>query len=306
MNHSKEDSVTGAEKVFVNGRFLSAKRASISVFDRGLTYGDGLFETIRAYGGRPFALDRHLSRLRRGLDELGIPSITETNIEETINKLLRHNRLDSSDAYIRLTVTRGADYGGLLPSEDIKPSIIIIARKIDTRKIEVWQRDGVSVSLLVGYTPPLPHMKTLNYLPSLVAKMDAVKRGTVEGLFVQKGFVTEGTTSNIFTVKNGVLRTPPADGSILPGVTREIILELAERNRAPRSESPLTATELMECEEALISNSILEIVPVAGVDGRVIGNGRAGPTTRILQRAYRDLIIESDAHGVIKSSIRSR
>ncbi|MCP3676971.1 MAG: branched-chain amino acid aminotransferase [Deltaproteobacteria bacterium] len=294
MKHSKKDSVTGAEKVFVNGRFLSAKRASISVFDRGLTYGDGLFETIRAYEGRLFALDRHLSRLRRGLDELGIPPITETSIEEMINKLLRHNRLDSSDAYIRLTVTRGTDYGGLLPSEDIIPSIIIIARKIDTRKIETWQRDGVSVSLLEGYPPPLPHMKTLNYLPSLVAKMDAVKKGTAEGLFVQEGFVTEGTTSNIFTVKQGVLRTPLADGTILPGVTREIILELAERSMVPWSESPITTTEIMESEEAFISNSILEIAPVIGVDGLFIGNGRSGSTTRLLQKAYRDLIIETD------------
>ena len=109
-----EDDLTDEARVFVNGAFLPANRATISVFDRGFTYGDGLFETIRAYNGRLFALDRHISRLHRSLDELAIPFIMESALEETINKLLKLNSLDNSDAYIRITVTRGADHGGLL------------------------------------------------------------------------------------------------------------------------------------------------------------------------------------------------
>jgi len=284
-----EDDITGEAVVFVNGTFLPANRASISVFDRGLSYGDGLFETIRAYNGHPFALDRHISRLRRGLDELAIPFIAETGIEETLEKLLNLNSLNSSDAYIRITITRGVDHGGLLPSEGIKPSIIILAKRVDTSKIGLWQREGVSVSLMEGYLPPLPQMKTLNYLPNLMAKMDSVRRGTDEGLFVRDGRITEGTTSNIFTVKNGILSTPPADGTILAGVTREIVLEVAERNGVPCRESPLTATAFMESDEAFISNAMVEIVPVVAVDGHHVGDGEVGPTIRLLQKAYTEM-----------------
>ncbi|MFQ5328652.1 MAG: aminotransferase class IV [Thermodesulfobacteriota bacterium] len=271
MNSSRtEDDLTDEARVFVNGAFLPSNRATISVFDRGLTYGDGLFETIRAYNGRPFALDRHISRLRRGLDELAIPFTTETAFEETITKLLKLNHLDSSDAYIRITVTRGADHGGLLPSEEIEPTIIIVAKRVDTSKIELWQRKGISVSFIEGYLPPLPHMKTLNYLPSLMAKMEAVRRGADEGLFVRNGLITEGTTSNIFTVKDGILSTPPADG-------------IACR------ESPLTVTEFLESDEAFMSNAIAEIAPVVAVDGHRVGDGEGGSTTRLLQRAYMEM-----------------
>lgn len=290
MNSSRtEDDLTDEARVFVNGAFLPSNRATISVFDRGLTYGDGLFETIRAYNGRPFALDRHISRLRRGLDELAIPFTTETAFEETITKLLKLNHLDSSDAYIRITVTRGADHGGLLPSEEIEPTIIIVAKRVDTSKIELWQRKGISVSFIEGYLPPLPHMKTLNYLPSLMAKMEAVRRGADEGLFVRNGLITEGTTSNIFTVKDGILSTPPADGAILPGITREIILELAKSNGIACRESPLTVTEFLESDEAFMSNAIAEIAPVVAVDGHRVGDGEGGSTTRLLQRAYMEM-----------------
>ena len=281
-----------AEVVFVNGAFLPAHEASISVFDRGFTYGDGLFETMRVYGGRPFALDRHLARLGAGLEALLLPPLGDNaNIEETIGELLRLNRLDEGDASIRLTVTRGIDYGGLVPDREPEPSTVIVARSIDTAAIRQWQERGVAAALVKGRPPSLAHVKTLNYLPHLFAKMEAVKRGAAEGLFVENGCVTEGATSNLFAFAGGRLRTPPADGSLLAGVTRGIIRELAAREAVPLDESPLPVEELLKSEEVFISNSLLEIVPLAEIDGTPIGRGSDFPVTGRFQSAYRELTL---------------
>ncbi|MFQ5586766.1 MAG: aminotransferase class IV, partial [Thermodesulfobacteriota bacterium] len=130
-----------------------------------------------------------------------------------------------------------------------------------------------------------------NDLPNLIAKMNAAKWGTSEGLFVEDGFITEGASSNLFIVSKGVLRTPPADSGILPGVMRETIIELAEREGVPWRESPISVDELKHSEEGFITNSVLEIVPVVSVEGYFVGDGKGGPVTRLLQKAYKNLVV---------------
>ena len=275
--------------VFLNGRFVSSARASVSVYDRGLLYGDGLFETMRAYRGVVFALEEHLERLQGSAGVLGIP-IPGYDWPKVLAALLRRNRLGSRDAWVRLTITRGPNEATLLPPAAPKPSAIIMTRAVDPAFRRIQQR-GVPVTLLPysrhGF---IPEHKSLNYLPGVVGKVLAARHGAHEGLFVRDGrFLTEGTTSSVFVVRKGALTTPPADG-ILPGVTRRLVLELAAVAGIRTTERNLTISNLRGADEAFLTSSVAEIVPIVQVDQARIGTGRPGPVTRKLQRLYRQAV----------------
>ena len=205
--------------VFLNGRIVDASRATVSVYDRGLLYGDGLFETMRAYKGVAFAIEEHFHRLRTSADILGLP-IPNLDWPATIAALLEKNGLARQDAWVRLTITRGPAEPRVLPPDLPKPTTIMMVRPLD-RDIAVHQKRGVKVALLPfsrhGF---IPEHKSLNYLPAVVGKVLASYHGAYEGIFVRSDHVlTEGTTTSVFIVRDGMLWTAP-EGGILPGVTR--------------------------------------------------------------------------------------
>jgi branched-chain amino acid aminotransferase len=272
--------------VFLNGRFAAASRASVSVYDRGLLYGDGLFETMRAYRGKVFALEEHLDRLARSARVLGLP-VPAYDWRATIAELLRRNALHRRDAWVRVTLTRGAADPDILPPVPPRPTAIVMVKPVDP-KLAAKQRRGVAVALLPysrhGF---IPEHKSLNYLPAVVGKVLAARHGAHEGLFVRnEHFLTEGTTSSLFVVQGKSLWTTPI-GGILPGVTRRRVLELAERAQFRTLERELTTTDLLEADEAFLTSSVAEIVPIIEVDQTRIGDGTPGPLTRKLQRLYR-------------------
>lgn len=278
---------SGPDYVFLNGRFVRSERAKVSVFDRGLLYGDGLFETMRAYQGVPFALEDHLHRLRRSAEVLGllVPGYDWAN---GIARLLLRNRLLASDAWVRMTITRGAAPPSVQPPADpTKPTAIIMARAVDDR-LRRLQRRGVAVKLLPysrhGF---IPEHKSLNYLPTVLGKTLAAWHGAAEGIFVrQDGVVTEGTTSSLFLVSDGILRTPPVAG-ILPGVTRRLVLQLAGRAGIPTAEEEIRPEDLGTADEAFLTSSVAEVVPAVRAEQDLVGSGRPGPLTRRVQRLYR-------------------
>jgi len=272
--------------VFLNGRYVPTARATVSVYDRGLLYGDGLFETMRAYSGKVFALAEHLLRLRRSAGVIGIP-LPEEDWEAVIGKLLRRNKLMDVDAWVRLTVTRGSQAPKVLPTETMRPTYFVLVRAVDAELADK-QRVGVTVKLLpysrFGFVPEL---KSLNYLPAVIGKVLAAQHGADEGIFVRDGrYVTEGTTSSLFVVRRGALWTAPV-GGILPGITRGIVLNLASRAKLRVVVRQITATDLLRSPEAFLTSSLLEILPVVQVDNTRLGDGRPGPVTLKLQSLYR-------------------
>jgi branched-chain amino acid aminotransferase len=282
-------SMFAAKFVHVNGRLVAASRARISVFDRGLLYGDGLFETLRAYTGKPFGLEEHLSRLRASASFLGI-GLPRQSWRKDISALLQRNQLVETDAWLRITLTRGVAAPGVVPPSGMHPTTIVTAGPLD-RAIASVQRHGARVVLLPfardGF---LAEHKVIGYLPAVLGKSIAARHAAFEGLFVDgEGMVTEGTTSNIFIWRNASLLTPPVK-SLLPGVTRRLIIEAGVADGLRVIEQPLRTEDLLEADEAFLTSSLAEVVPIIAVDAHAVGTGRAGPRTRRLQHTYRQLV----------------
>jgi len=282
-------SVAWSKFVEVNGRVLPTTRAAVSVYDRGLLYGDGLFETLRAYRGTPFQLDDHIARLQASARFLGIV-VPRKAWARTIRTLLERNRLATADAWVRITATRGVGAPGPLPVACTRPTVIVAMGPLDPA-IAVAQRRGVRVALLPfarhGF---LAEHKVLNFLPSVLGKVMAARHNALEGLFVDaRGYITEGTTSNLFIWRRGRLCTPPVTG-ILPGVTRRVILDAASADGVRVAERAVKTDDLLDADEAFLTSSLSEVVPVTMVNAHTIGDGTVGPVTRRLQDLYRQIV----------------
>jgi D-amino acid aminotransferase len=282
--------MTANAYVFLNGRIIAASRATVSVYDRGLLYGDGLFETMRAYKGVAFAIEDHFHRLRTSADILGVP-VPDLDWPATIAALLKKNGLATHDAWVRLTITRGpAEPPRVLPPDLPKPTTILMVRPLE-RDIAEHQRRGVKVALLPfschGF---IPEHKSLNYLPAVVGKVLASYHGAFEGIFVRGDHVvTEGTTSSVFIVRDGIVWTGPEVG-ILPGIARRRVIELARANGVRVIEREITTADLRLADEAFLTSSMIEVVPIVQVDETVLGEGQPGPVTATLQALYQDAV----------------
>src|SRR6266487_6750080 len=279
-------------KVYIDGKFYDQEKAKVSVFDHGLLYGDGVFEGIRAYHGRVFKLKEHLDRLFCSAKAilLDIP-MSPTDVLKAVLETCRRNRL--RDGYIRLVVTRGAGTLGLNPNRCKKPSVIIIAGKIQLYPAELYERgmEIVTVPTVRNLHSALnPAIKSLNYLNNILAKIEAVNAGCEEAVMLNaEGFVSECTGDNIFIVKEGQLMTPPLSAGALYGITRRVVMEIAAESGLRVSEPNLTRYDLFNADECFLTGTGAEIVAVVKIDGRVIGTGKPGPVTEKLIALYRAL-----------------
>ena len=279
--------------VHLDGRLVEEAEARISVFDRGLLYGDGVFETMRACGGRIFRLEAHLERLERSalLAEFeGLPP--RAVLASDLGALLRANRL--ADARLRLTLTRGAG----------RPGDYVQAAGPPTRIATVAPFSGIDpkrhaegVALLVSRRQAVPAevldaaIKTTSRLAAVLARREAARAGAFEAALLDAaGNLTEGTTSNLFLVRQGRLLTPAIDGRALPGVTRAVVLETAREAGIEVEERPLQAALLGEADEIFLTNTSWEVLPVTRVDGRPAGGGRPGPVSLSLLDGYRERV----------------
>ncbi len=278
--------------VYLDGKLVPQEQAKVSVWDHGLLYGDGVFEGIRAYNGRIFRLDQHLERLwnsARGI-MLEIP-LSRDEMVEAIRNTLRANELH--DAYIRLLVTRGPGDLGLDPRKCSRPSVVIIADRIELYPEQLY-REGLEVivcSTRRNIPEALdPGIKSLNYLNSILGKIETARAGVAEGILLNsEGFVAECTGDNIFLVKDGSLLTPPTSAGILHGVTRAAVMQLARQEALEVREELFTVFTVYAADECFLTGTAAEIAPVVRVDGRPIGNGRPGPVTARLRKAFREL-----------------
>lgn len=279
-------------KVYLNGELVPREEARISVFDHGLLYGDGVFEGIRAYGGRVFKLAEHVARLYASARaiRLEIP-LEPAQMAAAVEETLRAN--DLTDAYIRVVVTRGVGTLGLDPDKCSHPQVIIIADSIVLYPEELYRRglEIVTVSTIRNHPSALnPRIKSLNYLNNILAKIEGKNAGVLEALMLNaEGFVAECTGDNIFIVTQGVLRTPPTTAGILEGITRNTVIDLAREAGYTVREENLTLYDVYNAEECFLTGTAAEVIAVVKVDGRTIGSGEPGPVTRDLLERFRAL-----------------
>jgi len=276
------------EVVLVDGTLQRADRAHVSVLDRGLLYGDGLFETLRVYEGRVFALPDHLRRLRASARFLGF-SVPRIDWGARIAELLEANGL-VGDAWVRIVVTRGVGAPSLIPPRGLRPTVIVLAGRLDDH-LSAYARRGVRVEILpFANEGPLAGHKVLSYLPALLGKRIARRNRAYEGLYVDsRGRLSEGTTSNLFVVSGHRILTPPAVG-LLPGVTRRKVMDLCERLGLTITERVLRVGQLLAADEVFLSSSLAEIVPVVRVGAHAMGTGGPGRITGRLRSAYRQMV----------------
>ncbi len=280
-------------EIYINGQYFPKHEAKVSVYDHGLLYGDGVFEGMRAYGGRVFRLQQHLDRLYESARaiRLEIP-IESAALSKAVDETVARNNL--SDAYIRLLVTRGAGELGLDPAKTSDPQVIIIADRISLYPQELYDRglEIVTASTIRNHPAALsPRIKSLNYLNNIMAKMEGLLAGCAEALMLNhNGEVAECTGDNIFIVRRGELITPPKDAGILEGITRNAVIELAREHGLPVSEQTFTRYDIYVAEECFLTGSAAEVIPVIKLDGRSIGEGTVGPVTKQLHAAFHELV----------------
>ena len=279
-----------SKQIYISGKFVSQEDAKISVFDHGLLYGDGVFEGLRAYGGKVFRLREHVTRLYESAKAiwLTIP-MSFDQMCDAVNEAVRINKLDSG--YIRLVVTRGEGTLGLDPNRCSNPQVIIIADAISLYPKELYEKGLEIVTVSVQRMHPAalnPRIKSLNYLNNILAKIEGLQAGCIEALMLNhKGEVAECTGDNIFLVRHGELWTPPLEAGILEGVTRDAVIEVARNAEIEVREQPLTKHDVYIADECFLTGTAAEIIPVVKVDSRTIGTGKPGPMTRDLEERFK-------------------
>lgn len=280
-------------QVYIDGEFYPKSQAKISVFDHGLLYGDGVFEGIRAYTGVVFKLKEHVDRLYRSAHMIMLDiSMTKEQMIQAVLQTLRKNNL--RDSYIRLVVTRGIGDLGLNPKKCPKPTIIVIADTISLHKGGA-KEDGITAMLSWVKRDPVNatshEIKSLNYLNSVLAKIEANISGVDEAICLDKnGFICEGVAENIFIVKNGKLFTPPSYTGALPGITAEEVMKLAKRMGYEVTEKNITPFELFNAEEVFFTGTAAEIIPVREINKRTINSAKPGPITKRLMEEFAKLV----------------
>ncbi len=284
--------------IYLNGQFVSKENAKVSVYDHGFLYGDGIFEGIRIYNGNIFKCKEHLDRLYDSAKSimLDIP-LTYDEMQQALVESVRKNEL--RDGYIRLVVSRGDGNLGLDPRRCPKANVIIIVEQLSIYPEEAYVNGLKIVSVSTRRNIPdalNPKIKSLNYLNNILVKIQANLAGVGEALMLNaQGYVAEGSGDNIFIVKNGVLITPPSYVGALEGITRAAIIEICRKIGYTVKEEPFTLHDVYTADEAFLTGTAAEVIAVREVDGRIIGEGKAGPiTTRLLQE-FRSIV---DKDGV--------
>jgi len=285
-----------AATVNVNGRVFDQEHAAISVFDHGFLYGEGIYETLRTYNGRPFLFDRHMRRLRNSANmmALDIP-LSDVEIDKRFAETVRAAGLGNApdrEAYIRILVTRGVGEITYDPAACPQPSVVVIVKKHVDPPAEVFDK-GVTVSLvgIVRNHPATvnPRIKSNNLLNNALAMQEAFRRGGYEGIMRNyRGELAECTQSNLFIVRNGAALTPPIEAGLLPGITREYLFEVGSELGIPVREQVLRDDDLFGADEAFLTSTTREAAPIVQVDDRKIGKGVPGPVTLALLRRYRE------------------
>ncbi len=283
-------------KIWLDGKLVDESEAKISVFDHGLLYGDGVFEGIRVYNGRVFRLEEHIRRLFDSAKAIVLPlPWTQEEVCKSTCETVAANSL--TDGYIRLVITRGAGELGLNPYLCPKPSMFIIAATIKLYPEEHYEKGLAVITCATRRPAPgalMPQVKSLNYLNNVMAKVEAIQANALEAVMLnEQGYVAECTGDNIFLIRNGVLHTPLISDGALDGITRGVILELADQLGVPYVERSLTRYDIFIADECFLTGTAAEVIPVVSLDRRTIGTGKPGPQTARFLKAFHELAMST-------------
>jgi branched-chain amino acid aminotransferase len=280
--------------IFIDGKFYPKSEARISVYDHGFLYGDGVFEGIRAYNGSVFKLKEHIDRLYSSARALMIEiPLTKDEMSDAVIQTLRKNAL--TNAYIRLVVSRGVGDLGLDPRKCGKPTVIIIADRIELHEGGVRKKGLTAIISWVKRDPvdaTTHEVKSLNYLNSILAKIEANSANVDEAICLNKeGFVCEGVAENIFAVSKGVIITPPTSTGALRGITREVVIQIAKSLGYTVVKKLITPADLFLADEVFFTGTAAEVVPVREINKRKVGSGKTGSITKRLIQEYRKMVL---------------
>lgn len=278
-----------ASQIFLNGQFVDRENATVSVFDHGLLYGDGIFEGIRVYDGNVFRLKEHIRRLYDSAKSILVEiPYSQSELTDLVCETVRRNELRS--AYIRLVVTRGSGDLGLNPYNCPSAYVFIIAEQLTMFVSSLYEEGIKAITAGTRRNRPdvlNPKIKSLNYLNNIIIKMEALHAGANEAIVLnQEGYVVEGSGENIFVVRDNILYTPPAYLGALEGITRATVMELAEELGYIVKEQPFTQHDVYVADEVFLTGTAAELVPVVAYDERVIGDGVPGPITKKIHQSF--------------------
>jgi D-alanine transaminase len=268
---------------YLNGEFLPLDQASVSVLDRGFIFGDGVYEVIPAFNGHLFRLQKHLERLQNNLGGVRIePPLNPAQWCEVLTSLVQRN--GGGDQSVYLQITRGVAKRDHVPVGMLTPTVFAMSSPLDKNRIVT----PVSAITCEDIRWKFCHIKAITLLPSVLLRFQANDAGAYEAILVKDGLITEGAASNVFIVSNGMIKTPPKGTALLPGVTRDLVVERLFEAGAPCAETDITEPELREAEEIWLTSSTREIVPVVELDGAPVGAGKPGPWWERANRLYQD------------------
>jgi branched-chain amino acid aminotransferase len=285
---------------YVNGRYLQKDEATISIYDHGFLYGDGVYEAIRAYDGTVFKLRDHLDRLYESAKSIKLDMpIDKKELERVVVETLKKNQL--KNGYVRIVVSRGTGRMGVDPRNCPKPTIVVMAEPREPLFGEKTKGISAVISSL-RRTPSWsldPRIKTLNYLNNILAKIEAIEAGVEEAIMLnEQGYVAETSTENVFVVKNGIVSTPHPSLGVLKGITRDVVIRIVKELGYLLEERSITVHELYNADEVLVTGTAAEVVPIVKISGRVIGDGNVGPIFMKVMSRFRELA-HSPKEGVV-------
>ncbi|BCK86893.1 D-alanine aminotransferase [Sideroxyarcus emersonii] len=276
--------------IYLNGAFMPIEEARISVLDRGFIFGDGVYEVIPVYSRRPFRLAEHLQRLQHSLDGIKLKNPhSEREWTAILSELIERNAQDgrNQDQYLYLHITRGvAKRDHAFPNPPVPPTVFLLSNPLTTPPAELLQ-SGIACITVADNRWLRCDIKAIALLPNVLLRQAAVEAGCAEAILIRDdAFLTEGAASNIFVVKNGKLLAPPKDNLMLPGITYDVILELAAANGIPYKVRRVTKAEVLGADELLLTSSTKEVLPITQLDGKPVGNGKPGAMFAKLHPLY--------------------
>lgn len=274
-----------APTVYLNGEYLPLDQARVPVLDRGFLFGDGVYEVIPVYGGRLFRLEQHLERLDRSLAGIRLANpLPASRWREVLDEIVTRNGGGDQSVYLQITRGVASRRDHAFPA-DPRPTVLVMSGPMQPAPPEIAQ-DGVSAVTLDDIRWKYCHIKAITLLANVLLRQRALDAGAVEAILIRDGFATEGAASNIFVVQDGGIVTPPKGPFLLPGVTRDLVLDLAAEHGVPFREAPVPETSLPEAQEIWLTSSTREIIPVTRLNGRPVGDGRPGPVWRRMREIY--------------------
>lgn len=270
-------------KVLVDGKIIARSEVKVDMEDRGYQFGDGVYEVINIYDGVPFTLDEHLERLYRSAKEIGlIINVDSDHLKNDIRMLIQENNMEKGGLYLQ--VTRGVAPRTHQYQKDISSKLV--AYPLPYKEMAETRLNGVIAITEQDMRWLRCDIKSLNLLYNIMIKQKAHEQGAFEAILIRDGIVTEGTSSNVFIIKDGLIYTHPATNLILNGITRQKLLQVYQENGWECTEQPFTTQELMEADEVFVTSTTSEVVPVISIDGKIVNGGKPGNMTKKIQDAF--------------------